>query len=454
MTTLSFSPSWSLFGCLFFLAALPLEAQDVFPGVPDAPAQPAPEAVDDASGDSADNIAPSATTTSNPKIPLEYLELLLDPLPQDELQLEVDGWQDLLKEKMLEIADHEISTQIAKDSGQISEDDQASSQKMIDLQEEKSEISERFRKVIEAFSAKGGDPAPYNQYFQVTLGFNLQSEDKGAMKEVFVRWLKSESGGKLILRKLTAFVVILLLAWILSGVISGIVSKAVDKQAAFSNLLKTFIKKTVKRTVLFLGLLVAITALGVNVSALFAMIGGGAFIIGFALQDTLGNLAAGIMVLVYRPFDVGDLVELAGVEGTVDSVSLVSTTIRSFDNKVVLVPNKSVWGQVITNATASDKRRVDLVFGIGYDDDTDKAQQILEKLVERHELILDDPEPIIRIHELADSSVNFICRPWTKPENYWTVYWDLTEEVKEAFDANGVSIPYPQQDVHYHESKS
>ncbi|NRB74144.1 MAG: mechanosensitive ion channel family protein [Verrucomicrobiales bacterium] len=274
------------------------------------------------------------------------------------------------------------------------------------------------------------------------------------MKEVFVRWLKSESGGKLILRKLTAFVVILLLAWILSGVISGIVSKAVDKQAAFSNLLKTFIKKTVKRTVLFLGLLVAITALGVNVSALFAMIGGGAFIIGFALQDTLGNLAAGIMVLVYRPFDVGDLVELAGVEGTVDSVSLVSTTIRSFDNKVVLVPNKSVWGQVITNATASDKRRVDLVFGIGYDDDTDKAQQILEKLVERHELILDDPEPIIRIHELADSSVNFICRPWTKPENYWTVYWDLTEEVKEAFDANGVSIPYPQQDVHYHESKS
>ncbi len=418
-------------------------AQDAATDIADSPALVPPN-----KAPAEESSEPKATTISNPKIPIEYLKLLLEPLPKDELVLEVQGWQELLKLKMLEIAEHEISSQVSGDAGD------AASEKAVSLISEKGEITERFRIAIDAFADKGGDPAPYNQYYQISLGYNINSADKSAIREAFARWLKSESGGKLVLRRLTAFLVILAITWLLSGIIGKFVSKAVERQEAFSNLLKTFIKKTVRRTILFIGLLVAITALGVNVSALFAMIGGGAFIIGFALQDTLSNLAAGIMVLVYRPFDVGDLVELGGVEGTVDSVSLVSTTIRSFDNKVVLVPNKSVWGQVITNATASDKRRVDLVFGIGYEDDTDKAQQILEKLVERHELILDDPEPIIRIHELADSSVNFICRPWTRPENYWTVYWDLTEEVKEAFDANGVSIPYPQQDVHYHEAKS
>ena len=140
------------------------------------------------------------------------------------------------------------------------------------------------------------------------------------------------------------------------------------------------------------------------------------------------------------------------MSGTVDSMNMLSTTIRTFDNKVVIVPNGKIGGDTITNATASDTRRVDLVFGIGYADDVEKAQAVLEKLVADHPLVLADPAPVIRVNELADSSVNFVVRPWTKTGDYWTVYWDLVKGVKLAFDREGISIPFPQQDVHIHQA--
>ena len=172
------------------------------------------------------------------------------------------------------------------------------------------------------------------------------------------------------------------------------------------------------------------------------------FIIGFALQGTLGNFAAGLMILMHRPYDVGDVVSTAGVTGFVKSMNLNTTTIKTFDNQVVVVPNGSIWGDNIINVTGSDTRRVDMVFGIGYGDDIGKAQGILEDILKSHELVLADPEPNVKVHELGDSSVNFVCRPWTQTSNYWTVYWDITRTVKERFDAEGVSIPFPQRDVH------
>ena len=132
----------------------------------------------------------------------------------------------------------------------------------------------------------------------------------------------------------------------------------------------------------------------------------------------------------------------------VQNVSIVSTTILTFDNQVIVVPNTKVWDSVITNVNASDIRRVDLTFGIGYDDDIELARKTLSDLVSEHPLVLDEPEPIIRVHELADSSVNIICRPWAKSDDYWNVYWDLMQQIKERFDAVGLSIPFPQRDVH------
>ncbi len=195
----------------------------------------------------------------------------------------------------------------------------------------------------------------------------------------------------------------------------------------------------------------ALSMLGINVGPLLAAIGAAGFIIGFALQGTLSNFAAGIMILIYRPHDVGDFVDIGGTFGIVDAMTIVSTTLMTLDNQKVVVPNNMIWGDKITNVTGRYTRRVDMVFGIGYSDDIAKAQSILEEIVLKHEAILKDPEPVVRVHELADSSVNFVVRPWVKTENYWDVYWDITRTVKERFDAEGVSIPFPQRDVHMHQ---
>lgn len=166
------------------------------------------------------------------------------------------------------------------------------------------------------------------------------------------------------------------------------------------------------------------------------------------MQDSLSNFASGLMILLFRPFDTGDVVDAGGVSGTVRSMNLVSTTIRTFDNKMMVVPNNKIWGDVITNASNVTERRVDMEFGIGYDDDVDRAQQILEEIVSSHPNVLKEPAPTIRMNALGDSSINFICRPWAKTADYWGVYWDVTREVKRRFDAEGIGIPFPQQDVH------
>jgi small conductance mechanosensitive channel len=204
----------------------------------------------------------------------------------------------------------------------------------------------------------------------------------------------------------------------------------------------------VRRTVFFVGLVVALSMIEVPIAPFLAAIGGAALVIGLALQGTLSNFASGIMILLHRPFDVGDCISAGGVSGKVDSMSVLSTEVRTFDNQRVVIPNNAIWGGVITNVTGLPTRRVDMVFGIGYGDDIDHVQRVLEETVKAHPLVLAEPAPNVKVHELGDSSVNFIVRPWTKTADYWTVYWDLMAEVKRRFDAEGISIPFPQRDVH------
>ena len=241
---------------------------------------------------------------------------------------------------------------------------------------------------------------------------------------------------------------VLLALLIVSRSVRGLVRRWIGRVPNISKLLQSFLVGAVYWLVLTVGLLLALAVLGVNVTPLFAMIGGASFILAFAFQDTLGNLASGLMIIINRPFDEGDYVVVGGTGGTVRSVSIVATTVTTPDNQVIVIPNKSVWGNIITNVTASDTRRGALVFGISYDDSIPDALRVIEETVKAHPLVLKDPEPVIRVHELAASSVNFICRPWTKTSDYWTVYWDLTHRMKEAFEAASITIPYPQQDVH------
>jgi small conductance mechanosensitive channel len=203
-----------------------------------------------------------------------------------------------------------------------------------------------------------------------------------------------------------------------------------------------------RSVIIMVGLLIALSQLGISLGPLLAGLGIAGFVIGFALQDSLSNFASGIMILIYKPFDVGDLVEVGTVFGTVRHMSLVNTTVMTVDNQTLIVPNNSIWQNVIKNVTAQDTRRIDMTFGIGYSDDIPKAEKILKEIIETHELVLEDPEPIVRLHELGDSSVNFVVRPWVKTDDYWPVYWDITRAVKLAFDAQGVTIPFPQRDVH------
>jgi small conductance mechanosensitive channel len=250
---------------------------------------------------------------------------------------------------------------------------------------------------------------------------------------------------------LLLFVVIMLVFKKLSAIAKKLVEKSLDaSHLNISQLLRDISIATVKNVVLFIGLLIALGQMGISIGPMLAGLGVAGFVIGFALQDTLGNFASGMMILVYRPFDVGDIVEIGGVFGSVKAMNLVNTTILTLDNQTLILPNSKIWQEVIKNVTAQSKRRVDLVFGISYSDDIPKAEKILSDILEEHERILDDPEPIVRLHELADSSVNFVVRPWVRTDDYWDVYWDVTREVKLRFDREGISIPFPQQDVHIH----
>lgn len=196
------------------------------------------------------------------------------------------------------------------------------------------------------------------------------------------------------------------------------------------------------------GVLVVLASVDIDVTPLLALIGGASFILAFAFQDTLGNLASGLMILINQPFDEGDYIDVGGVSGTVRDVSIVATTIATADNKIIVVPNRNVWGNVIVNASVSDVRRVDLSFGASYDDPIQQVLDTIKEIVAAHPKILADPEPQIAANELAPSSVNYVCRPWVRAEDYMDVYWDLTRQVKEAFDERGLSMPYPQQEVH------
>jgi len=215
-----------------------------------------------------------------------------------------------------------------------------------------------------------------------------------------------------------------------------------------STLLKDTLESIVGGAVMAIGILMALSQIGIALGPMLAGLGVAGFIVGFALQDTLGNFASGAMILLYRPYDVDDFVEVAGAVGFVKKMSLVSTTIATVDNQVLVVPNSKIWGDVIKNVTAQKVRRVDMLFGIGYGDDIAKAEQLLQSIVDSHEKVLKKPEANIKVHELGDSSVNLIVRPWTRTEDYWTVYWDITREAKLRFDQEGITIPFPQRDVH------
>jgi small conductance mechanosensitive channel len=324
------------------------------------------------------------------------------------------------------------------------------------LREERRQLTDRFDAVLDALQAKTSDEdqdtlaviADYRIWVEEITGVKVDVADATSAWIAIKGWITAPSGGIKLALHVASFLGILILAWIISRILSAGVHKALKRVPGTSKLLENFLVRSVRWVVMAVGILMALAATDVSVGPLLAVVGATGFVVAFALQDSLSNFASGLMILFFRPFDVGDVVDAGGVSGVVKSMSLVSTTIQTFDNKRMVVPNNKVWNDVITNATGVTERRVDMVFGIGYSDDMDRAERILEDVINAHPKVLKDPEPTIRMNELADSSVNFIARPWAKTGDYWDVYWDIHREVKRRFDAEGIGIPFPQRDVH------
>ena len=275
----------------------------------------------------------------------------------------------------------------------------------------------------------------------------------GRAMERITTWLVDD-GPKFFL-KLLLFVGILYLFRFAKRLVRSGLERAINaSNLNLSHLASRMIVSTVSNLVMIFGLLIALSQLGISLGPLLAGLGVAGFIVGFALQDTLSNFASGIMILLYRPYDVGDLIDVGGVYGKVNKMTLVSTSILTLDNQMIVVPNNKIWGDVIKNVTAQNMRRVDMVFGIGYGDDTTRAEEILNDILRSHDKILDDPEPVVRLHTLGESSVDFVVRPWAKVDDYWDVYWDVTKTVKLRFDEEGISIPFPQRDVHVYNNST
>ena len=253
------------------------------------------------------------------------------------------------------------------------------------------------------------------------------------------------------LRVAAAIVVLIVGRWIAKG-LTNVLDRLMSKKDVDPTII-SFVKSLTYVALLVFVVLAALGQLGIQTTSFIAVIGAAGLAIGLALQGSLSNFAAGFLMIIFRPFKVGDYIEGAGVAGTVESIQIFTTQLKTPDNKTVIVPNAKMTGDNITNYTMKGTRRVDMAFGIGYGDDIDKAKNILEDLVAQDDRILDDPPVKIAVVELADSSVNFVVRPWVKSEDYWDVYFDLTENVKKRFDAEGVSIPFPQQDVHVYQHK-
>jgi small conductance mechanosensitive channel len=292
------------------------------------------------------------------------------------------------------------------------------------------------------------------QLLRVTGEITTDIFDVGVISKLLVGWwqslvdLAAEHGPDLLVRILI-FCFIVFISRKIANIVQRLVERGLNKaRLQLSELLRRMVINTARTVVMVLGFLIALAQAGISIGPLFAGLGVAGFVIGFALQDSLSNFASGVMILVYRPFDVGNLIEAAGVRGMVSHMSIVNTTILTFDNQTIILPNNKIWGDVIRNVTAQSVRRIDLTFGISYTDDIPKTERVLQEILDNDDKVLKEPEPIVRLHELGDSSVNFVVRPWVNTDDYWDVYWRVTRAVKIRFDEEGISIPFPQRDVH------
>ena len=258
--------------------------------------------------------------------------------------------------------------------------------------------------------------------------------------------LSTELLGLMGIRLISALAVFIIGRWV-AKILTKVAKKAMAK-SDIEDTLEHFLANMLYYTLMAAVIIATINQLGVQTTSLLAVVGAAGLAVGLALQGSLSNFASGVMIVAFRPYAVGDFIAAGGVTGTVEEVQIFTTIMKTPDNKKIIVPNSQIMAGEITNFSAHPTRRIDLVAGCGYDDDLDKVRKVLEEILASDDRILADPAPTIAVSELADSSVNFVVRPWVNSADYWGVHANITEQIKKRFDAQGISIPYPQRDIH------
>jgi len=253
------------------------------------------------------------------------------------------------------------------------------------------------------------------------------------------------------LKVVAAIAVLIVGRWVAKG-LTGFTEKIMNKRQVDPTIV-SFVANLIYIALLIFVVLAALGQLGIQTTSFIAVIGAAGLAIGLALQGSLSNFAAGFLMIIFRPFKVGDFIEGAGVSGTVEKIQIFTTQLKTPDNKTIIIPNAKLSGDNIVNFSAKGTRRVDMVFGIGYGDDMDKARKIITDVIDNDPRVLKDPPPKVAVLALGDSSVDFAVRPWVKVPDYWDLWFDVTETIKKRFDAEGVSIPFPQRDVHLYSHK-
>ncbi len=251
------------------------------------------------------------------------------------------------------------------------------------------------------------------------------------------------------LKLIAALVIFVIGRWVAK--IVGKIIERVMKRKDIDPTIIAFVSNLSNMVLLAFVVIAALSQVGIQTTSFIALLGAAGLAIGLALQGSLSNFAAGFLMIIFRPFRVGDYVEVAGVEGDVEEILIFTTTLKTKDNKIIIIPNAQISNGNIINYTSAGIRRVDMVFGIGYGDDIDQAKTLFMETIKSDSRILDDPAPQVALSELGDSSVNFVVRPWVNAVDYWDVMFDVTEAVKKRMDAQGLSIPFPQQDVHMYQ---
>ncbi len=333
-----------------------------------------------------------------------------------------------------------------------------------ELQTEVEDVDETFSRrernlsaTIALMNAAGLETSAYQQILiQATGELSTGIFDRAVATGLLRSWVSLASArlaerGPVWAMKVLLFAFTLVVFWVLSVIASRILNRVVrSARVDISTLLSDTLVGWSSRIVLLIGLLVGLSQIGVQIAPLLAGLGIAGFIVGFALQDSLANFAAGAMILFYRPYDVDDVIETGAVRGRVSHMNLVSTTILTFDNQTLIVPNKKIWGDVIRNVTAQSARRIDLIFRVGYGEDVERIEKLFGEILAANDKVLDEPAAQVRLHQLGEFAVEFTVQPWVRREEYWDTHCDITRAVKLCFDREGSSAPKPQRELVVH----